>query len=170
MAAPTSPSQQYDFQDFSISNPTGQQAGDKLDVEFAHHRSTIDTIINFVRTQIADNGYLKARTVDLDMMAQDVLATLSTTWTPRGDWAATTVYAVADLVTFTDNVVYVCLTAHTAGVFVTDRDTNGYWMTFADTAIAIAAEITTQFNAKITVSTLAPSAGVNGDIWFKVAT
>jgi hypothetical protein len=46
--------------------------------------------------------------------------------TPKGAWVTSTAYIVGDIVsnlTFT----YICNTAHTSGVFVTDDAINGYW-------------------------------------------
>jgi len=132
MAAPTTPTQQYDFEDFSASNPTGQQPGDKLDEEFAHHRQKIAEIVNFVRTQIGDDGYLKGGLVDLDQIGSDVIALFNTDAVFKGTWTTSTVYAIGEVAQYDQNKAsYVCTTAHTSGVFLTDRDTNNYWQLFA---------------------------------------
>lgn len=47
-----------------------------------------------------------------------------------GEWATATAYAVNNLV-YDGTDTYICVTAHTSGVFATDRDTNGYWEIFA---------------------------------------
>jgi hypothetical protein len=130
MAAPTAPTQQYDFQDHSVSNPTDQQPGDKLDEEFEHHRATIANIVDFVRTQIGDDGYLKGGSVDVDQISSTVLALLNTNLNFLGAWATTTVYALSDVVQ-EDSRSYVCIVAHTSGTFTTDFITNSYWQIFA---------------------------------------
>jgi hypothetical protein len=130
MPAPVAPTQQYDFEDYSASNPNDQQPGDKLDAEFAHHRARIADIVSFVRTQIGDDGYLKGGSIDVDQIGSTVLALLNTTLNFRGDWVTATAYAVSDVVEV-DEISYVCIVAHTAGTFATDRTTNGYWQIFA---------------------------------------
>jgi len=130
MAAPTAPTQQYDFEDYSTSNPTDQQPGDKLDAEFAHHRGRIADIVDFVRTQIGDDGYLKGGSIDVDQIGSDVLALLNTNLNFLGAWVTATDYALSDVVQV-DGASYVCIVAHTSGAFATDFTTNSYWQIFA---------------------------------------
>jgi hypothetical protein len=61
----------------------------------------------------------------------NAIATLMAT-VPRGAWLTTTVYAIRDLVT-QSNVVYICVVAHTAGVFATDLAA-GKWAVFSGPA------------------------------------
>lgn len=61
----------------------------------------------------------------------NAIATLMAT-VARGAWLTTTVYAQKDLVT-KDNVVYICVVAHTAGTFATDLGA-GKWAIFSGPA------------------------------------
>ena len=130
MAAPTAPTQQYDFQDNSASDPTGQQPGDKLDEEFEHHRSTIANVVSFVRTQIGDDGVLKGGSVDVDQLGSTTLALLNTNLSFKGAWVTSTAYVLSDVVSINGNS-YVCIVAHTSSVFATNFTTNSFWQIFA---------------------------------------
>jgi len=62
----------------------------------------------------------------------------------RHAWATTTVYAVNDVVSISAaedaallGSLYICTARHAAGVFATDRDTNGYWDLFIDASSAM---------------------------------
>ena len=108
----------------------------------------------------------------------------------RGAWAATTYYAVGDLVyDLTNTVVAVCIEAHTSQASISDDAAKWQYVVDMSTALAAAqaaavsaaasasAAATSEagaaaskaaIDAKITVSTDDPSGGVDGDIWFKV--
>lgn len=77
-----------------------------------------------------DDGEIRDQRVKLHTLAADVLALLtSRDCNPRGAWVTATAYAPKDLVSYTDTNTYVCVSAHTSGVFATDLAA-GRWLLF----------------------------------------
>lgn len=111
------------------------QAGTRLDVEL----DAVSLSIDRMRTNLAllqrDDGAPANQIVTYDTLATDARALMGG-WTPRGAWATATAYKVKDLIT-TAGVNYVCVTAHTSGVFATDYAANK-WVAQYGESFAIA--------------------------------
>ncbi|TAK84361.1 MAG: hypothetical protein EPO20_14840 [Betaproteobacteria bacterium] len=91
-----------------------------LDGLFTAIKSTLDQILTNLALIQRDDGALLDGTVLIQTLSSEVLALLSSTaWAVRGAWLTGTVYAKGDLVK-QSGIVYVCMTAHTAGVFADD--------------------------------------------------
>jgi len=91
-----------------------------LDGELTAIKSTLDqTLANLALIQ-RDDGALLDGTVRLHTLSVEVRALLaSQAWVVRGVWLTGTVYAMGDTVS-KDDIIYLCMEAHTAGVFATD--------------------------------------------------
>ena len=101
---------------------------DALDAEFSAIQLTFaETLANLAVIQRDDTG-LRDLIVTTESLSANVKALFAGGINPRGTWLTATVYAVKDVVeTGTPFVSYVCVVAHTSGVFATDR-TAGKWM------------------------------------------
>lgn len=83
-------------------------------------KSTTDQIIDNLALLQRDDGALIDGIVEIHTLSAEVLALLaSTAWVVRGGWVTATDYAKGDIVLQND-VVYLCVVAHTSGVFATD--------------------------------------------------
>lgn len=127
MAQPTAYVPNYDFSDFQSTNPSDPLPGDRIDVEFANLQITTDAIrVNLALIQ-RDDGELANSSVTIEALDSAVRVLIGTDgWLPRGAWVTATAYAVSDAVA-NSGVPYVCVTAHTSGVFATDLAA-GKWM------------------------------------------
>lgn len=91
-----------------------------LDALFTALKTTTDQICTNLALIQRDDGQLLDQTVTIASLSTQVLALLSSTaWTVRGAWVGGTTYAKGDVV-LQGGIVYVCIVAHTAGVFATD--------------------------------------------------
>jgi hypothetical protein len=91
-----------------------------LDGLFTALKTTLDqTLANLALIQ-RDDGALLDGKVTIATLSSDVLALLSSTaWQVRGSWLTGTAYAKGDVV-LQNSLVYVCIVAHTSGVFADD--------------------------------------------------
>jgi hypothetical protein len=112
MAAPTPYSLAYDFTAFQAANPTTPLPADKIEIEFNALEITTDEIITNLGLIQRGDGLLQNNIVTADAFASSALLLMSG-FTPRGDYATATVYAVGDMVS-SGGGVYVCHTAHTS--------------------------------------------------------
>ena len=115
---------------FNAFAPAGfPNLGANLDTEYQALKTTTDQIrVNLAILQ-RDDTNLANGIVTPDSLSTATKALIGTTgWEPRGAWLTATSYAVKDVVT-QSNIGYVCLTAHTSGVFATDLAA-GKWAPF----------------------------------------
>jgi len=134
MAQPTAYTRQYNFTNFTTLNPTTPQPGVQIDTEFNAVKSTIDQILtNLALIQRDDTG-LANQTVGYRQLKPEISLPLASygPW----DWETGETYEVRELIWYTDNKLYVCLVAHTAGVFATDLAA-GRWQVLVDYASAL---------------------------------
>ena len=132
MPQPTKYVRQFNFTDFSTSNPLDQQAGVDLDAEYNHIKTTTDQVIDNLALIQRDDGKLANNIVTADALAAGVSAMLGVSTV----WATATAYVVGDVV-INDNAVYKCLIAHTSGVdFVDDWQWDGDWELIIDLGAA----------------------------------
>ena len=146
MPQPTAFVPSYDFSDFSTLNPTTPHLGVKLDDQFTALKLTTDEIrVNLALIQ-RDDGDLANASVGLDQLDADVRALFAIDGgSVRGAWVTATAYVAGDLVTQT-GVAYVCVVAHTAGVFATDLAAVK-WIGLTPTYTAFGASVLAAANA-----------------------
>ena len=131
MAQPRSYSITSNFNDYTTTNPSDQHPGSKFDTEFTEIKQNLDDLNTNIALIQRDDGKLNNEAVHKDSFDQDALTLIGLKgYTLRGSWAATTVYAVGDLVTNND-ATYVAKTAHTSSS--TFASTN--WTLIANSAI-----------------------------------
>lgn len=111
------------FADDERNNAGGRSTVVTADVDF--ELDTIAQAVNLTIDNLAllqrDDGVMRDGVVPVAALGADTLKlmTTSTTSVPRGAWLTATIYAVKDLVTQSGNT-YMCVVAHTSGVFATD--------------------------------------------------
>ena len=94
MSQPTKYIRQFNFTDFSTSNPLDQQAGVDLDAEYNHIKTTTDQVIDNLALIQRDDGKLANGSVNADTLAAGVSASLGVSTV----WATATAYVVGDVV------------------------------------------------------------------------
>lgn len=120
MAQPNPYAKATDFTEYQTEHASAPFSGALLDAELVD----IETNLQGLNTNIAllqrDDGELANEVVGVAALDSAVLALIaSESFTVRGSWATTTVYALGDIVENTA-VAYLCLIAHTSGTFATD--------------------------------------------------
>jgi len=118
-------------------------------------KSTTDQIIDNLALIQRDDGALLDGVVEIHTLSAEVLALLSSTaWTVRGGWVTATDYAKGDIVLQSD-VVYVCIVAHTSGVFLTDLAADKWGQVTANSNAA-----NTSFSPTATISAVTVQAAI----------
>lgn len=136
MADPIKYTPAYDFSNFQASNPNTPLPGNRMDIELQNIDEAVGQTITALKDVRRADGKLQNGCVTSDSLdptvsaglAADVLTALGPQaeasiqealpqW--RGAWVTATVYDVNDLAR-ENGSTYICLVAHTAGVFVTD--------------------------------------------------
>lgn len=130
MPQPTAYNPATDFSTYSTSNPNDPHSGTDIDSELAAIEITTDEIRTNMALLQRDDGKLANASVHIDAFDSAALALNGGDFDPQGDWVTATAYAVNDLVVEGD-AVYLCIIAHTSGVFTTDK-TAGNWFLFAN--------------------------------------
>lgn len=120
---------QANYTDFTTAHPTDQQSGTSLDADFGAVLTSNNQIIDRLAQIQRSDGALFNAIVTPDSLSTTTLALMAGTGTVRGAWLSATAYAVKDLVT-QGGQTYICVTAHTSGVFATDL-TAVKWMLFS---------------------------------------
>ena len=115
MPTPDKPSLDYSYTAFQEGQGTNDFPGTQLDNDLANLKAAIDATIDFTGGVVRSDGKLQNGIVSKSSLGPDVLLGLAT---PR-PWETGAVYAVDDTAT-TNNSLYVCLVAHTAGTFSSD--------------------------------------------------
>lgn len=147
MAAPTPYTPSYDFSDFQTANPADPLPADQLDIQLAAIAAatvSADSAINNIRRS---DGALVNAIVTPDSLSTTVVAMIGK-FNPRGSWGTATAYAVNDLIV-QSNTNYVCLTAHTSGVFATDLAAKKWMQIGASAGNAIATDGSSTVTADI---------------------
>lgn len=119
-SAPTKYTRQANFTAFSTAHPDEQQPGSSLDAEFDTLVTVANKVIDRLNEIQRNDGALANQVVTPDTLAATTLALISAVGiSPKGAWLTGTAYAVSDIVTQSGGC-YICVTAHTSGVFATD--------------------------------------------------
>lgn len=136
MAQPPAYNPTTDFSDEETDGVVGRSTvrTAMLDAELANLATSINAIrANLALIQRDDTG-LKDLVVSLASLSGSVRAIITSAGTtPRGDWVTATSYAVKDIVV-SGTGTYMCVTAHTSGVFATDLAASK-WMKIYDSDI-----------------------------------
>ena len=137
MPQPPGYDRNYDLTEYATANPSAPYNAAQHDAEFDDIEATLDQVlINLTYIQ-RDDGPLKNGVVTTDSLSSAVAALLATgEGELRGAWLTATAYAVRDVVTNSGST-YICVTAHTSGVFATDLAA-GKWIAI-DTGNSITA-------------------------------
>jgi hypothetical protein len=126
-----------------------------LDGLMAGIKTTTDQILANLALIQRDDGRLLDGVVTISSLASETLDILaSTAWKVRGAWVGGTAYNQGDIV-LQSNVVYVCIVAHTAGVFATDLAA-GKWGQLTANATAT----NTSFSPTATISSTNTQAAI----------
>lgn len=135
MSQPTPYSRLYNFTDYQTVNPTKPLPATNLDAELNAVELTLDeTLTNLAQIQ-RDDGKLVNQVVTPESLSAATLAIISQgEYNPRGNWAASTAYAVGDLVTY-NAATYLCITANTSTPSFATDNAAGYWLLIANGAL-----------------------------------
>jgi len=118
MPQPTPYTRSYSFSDYQENFSDQPLPGSQVDINLDAVELSIGQICTRLAIIQRDDGALNNNVVTSDSFAASALALISG-FTPRGNWASATAYAVGDLVN-NGGFIYVCHTAHTsAGSFAT---------------------------------------------------
>lgn len=124
MAQPTQYSPTTDFSQDEANNLAGRSTvrTAQLDAELAAIALTAQNLITNIGLLQRDDGKLKDSIVEMYALSAGVLALFYAEGSaPRGLWLTATAYAVKDIIeTGSPLTPYMCVTAHTSGVFATD--------------------------------------------------
>ena len=136
MAQPRDYTRQFNFNDFQATSPADPLPGVRVDAELNAVKLTLDDLNTNIAKIQRDDGKLGNQAVHKDAFDPGALALINVTgFTPRGDWATATTYAVGDIVDFNSGT-YLATTAHTSSAaFATDNTAN-YWILIANAAIS----------------------------------
>lgn len=118
MAQPTPYVKSQTFADIQSGNTLAPIPGADFDVEFSLVQATLTQTLANLKVLQRDDGALANGIVTPDTLSTATQALIAG-WVPRGAWITARTYAVKDMVTQNSNS-YVCITAHTSGVFATD--------------------------------------------------
>lgn len=120
MSQPTPYTRFQDYSQYQASNPLPgpKLQGSDLDAEFDRIKTTLDQLVGNIGLIQRDDGALRNASVSPDTITS-ALAIMIANWSIKGPWVTATAYALKDYVTNGGNG-YVCVVAHTAGVFATD--------------------------------------------------
>lgn len=124
MAQPTQYTPTTDFSQEEANNIAGRSTvrTAQLDAELAAISLTAQNLITNIGLLQRDDGKLKDSLVEMYALSAGVIALFySGGSAPRGVWLTATAYAVKDIIeTGSPLTPYMCVTAHTSGVFATD--------------------------------------------------
>lgn len=123
MAQPTAYERQTSFSDYAEAHVSAPFNAESADEEFDAAKVTLDAICANLALIQRDDGRIANGVVTPDSLSSATLALIAGDWTPRGNWATSTAYAVGDVVQNASGGIttaYVCSTAHTSGTLSTD--------------------------------------------------
>lgn len=127
MAQPTAYTRAYNFANFQAVSPNSPLPANQVEAEYNRIKRTLDeTLANLAKIQ-RDDGEVKNQTIGFDQLKPEINGFGTTAPTL---WETATSYSLRDAVFFEGNG-YVCVTAHTSGVFATDLAAEK-WQLFFD--------------------------------------
>lgn len=128
-----------------------------LDTELTNAASSINSLKTNIEKLQRDDGKFKDFSVEPYALAEQTRSLLTSKGTPRGVWAASTSYAVGDVVQ-QSSVAYICYTAHVA---TSPFTANGFWIAISgdgSSAASAAAAAASETNAATSATNAANSA------------
>lgn len=146
MAQPTAYTRSTNFNDYSTSNPSSPHQGSSLDAEFNAVKTTTDQIRSNLAQIQRDDGKLVNLSVHTEALSTAVLALIKATsngYSVKGSFAASTAYAVGDLVE-SAQATYLCFTATSGGASFQAISSN--FILLANAAIQTTASAVETFN------------------------
>lgn len=135
MSQPTQYTRLYNFTDYQTVNPTKPLPATNLDAELNAVELTLDETLTNLALLQRDDGKLVNQLVTPESLSAATLAIISQgEYNPRGNWAASTAYAVGDLVNYND-ATYLCLVDNTSTASFATDNSAGYWLLIANGAL-----------------------------------
>lgn len=116
MSQPPVYARQYSFQAYQVANPEDPLPGQKVDQELNAVKVTLDAILANIALIQRDDGRLANSSVGTSQLDG---ALISLGFERPTAWVTATAYKVNAAV-FQSSKLYICLVAHTSGVFATD--------------------------------------------------
>lgn len=130
MADPQKYTPAYSFTGYQTQNPTAPLPAPRVDNELAQVSVSVGQLVDALKDVRRSDGALKNAVVTPDSLSAEARVLLAGDANPRGKWAAGTVYAAKDWVSY-DGASYIAVVGHTALVsFKTDLEA-GKWMLLA---------------------------------------
>lgn len=157
MAQPPTYVRQANFVAEQAANPTGKTPGVSLDAEYNAIKATLDVVNANLALIQRDDGRLANSSVGIAQLTPDIVAGTAIT-TP---WQTARAYALNDTV-WQSNAIYVCIVAHTSGVFATDLAA-ARWQAYVDYANPLGVATTQANNALESATAAANSATAAAD-------
>jgi hypothetical protein len=111
LANPTEYDRQFGFAAYAAQHPSDPLPGNQVDAEMNAVKASLDETQAALADVRRSDGALLNGSVGLDQLAPDVLVGIK----PASAWAASTAYAVDDIV-FSGLILYRCTAEHTSGV------------------------------------------------------
>lgn len=125
MPTPEKPDLDYSYTAFQEAQGDNSFPGTQLDNDLANLKQSIDETIDFLGLAIRDDGKLANASVTKSSLDETLLLGIA----PPRAWVTGAEYEADDTV-FVSNTLYICVLAHTAGVFATDL-ASGLWQAYA---------------------------------------
>lgn len=133
MSTPPNPyERQANFTSFEQQNPTRPKPGVSLDAELNAIRATLNAALLRLGEIQRDDGALANGSVGPDTFSREALVLIGSQLTPRGNWAASTVYNPRDLVQ-NGGISYIAVIAHVSTTFSADLAL-GRWQTISSSS------------------------------------
>jgi hypothetical protein len=132
MSQPPTYVRQANFVAEQAANPTGKTPGVSLDAEYNAVKATLDEVNANLALIQRDDGVLANSSVGVAQLTPDIVMGVPIS-TP---WQTAKAYVLNDVV-WQSNVLYVCIIAHTSGVFATDLAALR-WQSYIDYASPLA--------------------------------
>lgn len=152
MSYPSKPSIGTSYTGVEQSIGDGSFPGQEMDVDLVAFRDAIGEVIDFIKLFTRSDGKLANGLVTVESLAPSVLIGID----PPQPWATATSYSTTSTVFFGSGL-YLCIVAHTSGVFATDV-TAGRWQLLADFTPAAGALIDSNNLSDLTDAALARAA------------
>lgn len=135
MTQPTPYTRLYDFSDFQTVNPSRPLPATELDAELDALKLTTDGLRGNLALIQRSDGQLANLAVTPESLSAGALAMIHQgEYNPRGAWAATTAYALGDLINF-NGATYLAIAAGTSTASFANDNTAGRWLLIANGAL-----------------------------------
>ena len=145
MAQPRTYNRQYNFTDFQTASPSAPLPAVQVDAELNTAKLTLDDLNSNIGLIQRDDGKLRNNSVHTEAFDATSLALMNAgEISPKGSWAASTVYAANDLVNYNAST-YLCLISHTSTPNFLSDEASGKWNLLANAAIKSTASAVDKF-------------------------